>query len=178
LNLNAVLLDKNVVRRLYEARLRIQVGRILTPAQVGSVLVFQALISASKKMYITQETYHSAVRRSPVAGETILSHITLLSKGKYLTRWARRLRELSLTREDALIVANATFGLDVTRQTLGADLIVTLDLGLIRKFNDVGALAETRLKRMTSHLRQPYSSAKFPAILNPSEALQLLESES
>lgn len=174
LNLNTFLLDKSVVRRLYEARLRLQAGRVPMPDQVISTRVFEALISASKRMYMTQETHHSALKRSPIVGDFILPLIIPLSKGRYLKRWARRLRELSLTREDALIVANATFGLDASQQTLGADVIITLDQGLIRKFNDVFNLAQTRLKRMTSHLHPPYSNATLPAVLTPVEVLRLL----
>jgi hypothetical protein len=163
------------VRKLFEARLRVLSGRPLTVEQVSCASAFQELVTRQKILYVTAETVHSARRRSLLAGALILPHLTELAKGKYLRRWARRLREEGFSREDALILANATFGVDQQRKTLGAEVIITTDLGLVTKFNGDSGHIEARLRRMTAQLKPPHAGARIPDVVTPDDVMGVLE---
>jgi len=139
--------------------------------QFISNLAFQRLISHSKRMYITPETLHSALRRSHTAGIVILPRLILLEKGKYLKRWARRLRELGFTREDAFILSYATFGIDRLQETFGVEVVITLDLGLMTKYRETHSRIAARFRRMIHHLRLPYSEATLPKLMTPQQVL-------
>jgi len=47
-----------------------------------------------------------------------------LQKGRYLRRWARRLRALMFAPEDAIVVAYGSFGIDERLPSIGVEAIV------------------------------------------------------
>ncbi len=159
------LLDKNVARRTIEAlyhldnladeeqqvlelwrRLRLEQVRLFIPAGV---------------IHILQPVAHLLEVRA------FLATVEPLDSGRYLKRWARRLREYSFTREDALILALATFGIDSQESILGVDGLITLDQLLIRNFQNHQAELQARLAAMVSDLPVPYCNASLPEIQHP-----------
>jgi hypothetical protein len=54
------LLDKNIVRAVFEARVRVQRGRIALPHQAQAAMLYQVLQQAGLTTYVTSETVNSA----------------------------------------------------------------------------------------------------------------------
>ncbi len=66
-------------------------------------MVYQALRQAGLLTYVTPETAHLAQRRDPLIAASLLTPLTTLTSGRYLRRWARRLRDFNFSREDSAI---------------------------------------------------------------------------
>src|SRR5262245_22611305 len=108
-----VLLDKGIVRRVYEARVRLALGQPPTPLQVEAANIWAHLRALNTQLYITEQTEHILHRRSPLFATALLAQMRALKKGRYLRRWARRLREEGFSPEDAIMIAYGSFGLDL-----------------------------------------------------------------
>ncbi len=124
----SLLLDKGVVRRIYEFQVRIAKGATPTPLQAEAVKVWLKLRRLTEQLYIAQESANLLHLRPPRYTNVILQNTKTLRKARYLRRWARRLRGFVFTREDAAIVASGSFGLDVETGKLGVEYIVTTDI--------------------------------------------------
>ena len=97
----SILLDKGVVRRVYEARVRLALGQPPTLHQAEAANVWSRLRAFNIPLYITEQTEHVLRRRSPLFAMTLLAQTRALKKGRYLRRWARRLRDVGFSPEDA-----------------------------------------------------------------------------
>jgi hypothetical protein len=161
------LLDKSVARRTiealhhldnlyYEEELVLELWRLLQDEQAR-------LFIPVGVVNILQRFEHLVEVR------TFLAAVEPLESGRYLKRWARRLREHNFTREDALVLALATYGTDVKGDVLGVEWLVTLDRPFIRNFQCHGAELRTRLRAMTSQLQAPYRRATLPKVFHPEE---------
>ncbi len=167
LNLASILLDKGVVRRVYEAQLRRSQGRLPTPEQMEAVEAFAQLVQASYQLHIAEASANILQRRRPQFAKTILLHTAVLNKGRYQRRWARRLRSFVFTREDAVIVAYGSFGVGPAQSERGADYIVTTDLRMVTNFHTHFAAIKHRFDQMIVHLPAPYQQAALPQIITP-----------
>ncbi len=107
-----------------------------------------------------------------VAGP-ILATTQQLAKGRYLRRWSRRLRRLSFSREDGVILAYGSFGVDFNRKLTAIEAVVTTDLRMASHFDDKRAVIEERFRRMTENLNEPYSTLELPTVLTAAEVLKL-----
>ena len=161
------LLDKSVARRTiealhhldnlyYEEELVLELWRLLQDEQAR-------LFIPVGVVNILQRFEHLVEVR------TFLTAVEPLESGRYLKRWARRLREHNFTREDALVLALAIYGTDVKGDILGVEWLVTLDRPFIRNFQSHGAELRTRLRAMTSQLQAPYGRATLPKVFHPEE---------
>jgi hypothetical protein len=128
----SVLFDKGVIRRVYERRVRLALGVPPTPAHVEAANVYAQLCISSRLLYITAQTAHILNRRLPLFAKPFLAETYPLQKGRYLRRWARRLRELRFAPEDAIVVAYGSFGIDLRLSSIGVEAIVTNDLKLVQ----------------------------------------------
>ena len=104
----------------------------------------------------------------------ILNKTQELKKGRYLRRWGRRLKRMSFSREDAIILAYGNFGLNADGRLAAVEAIITTDLRLAAHFNDKRAEIESRSKRMTENLQPPYSTLELPVVLTAAEVLKLV----
>jgi len=103
-----------------------------------------------------------------------LSTVEPLQSSRYMKRWARRLRQHGFTREDALVLALATYGTDSTGDVLGVDALITLDKPLLNHFWVHQVELRIRLLAMTRQLSVPYCRATLPVVLYPEKlALEL-----
>jgi len=166
-----VLLDKGVARRVYEFRVRVAKNLPPTQLQTESMIVFRRLIHRAVQLYITTECANILQRRQPRYAKTILIRAETLSKGRYLRRWARRLRSFGFSPEDAVVTAYASFGLISHSQIARVEVVVTNDLRLAKNFKAQKANIEDRFKRMVSNLLDPYSSLKLPEVVTTADAL-------
>jgi hypothetical protein len=149
-----VLLDKGVVRRVYEARVRRALGQPPTPLQAEAANVWAHLRARNTHLYITEQTEHILQRRSPLFATALLTQTRALKKGRYLRRWARRLREMGFTPEDAIVIAYGSFGLDLQLQRIGVEAVMTNDLKLIANFH-------ARLSAVRDHFTQNEEAAEL-----------------
>jgi hypothetical protein len=82
------------------------------------------------------------------------------------------LREYGFTREDALVLALATYGTDSTGDILGEDALITLDQPFLNNFQIHQAELQSRLAAMTDGLPEPYRNARLPVVQHPEELVQ------
>jgi len=100
-----------------------------------------------------------------------LASVEVLRPGKYFKRWARRLREMNFTGEDANILGLGSFGVDEEGLILGVHVIATYDQALINKYAlDYEAIQE-KLEAMTADLDPPFRDAGLPEVKRPEELL-------
>lgn len=135
------------------------------------MIIFRRLSHRAVQLYITTECANILQRRQPQYAKTILIRAETLRKGRYLRRWARRLRSFGFSREDAVVVAYASFGLDSLSRIASSEALITNDLRLANNFKAQKANIEDRFKRMTSKLLDPYSSLKLPEVMTTADAL-------
>jgi hypothetical protein len=126
-----VLFDKGVIRRVYERRARLAQGLQPTSLQDEAADVYDQIRTVAQRLYITQPIANVLCLRPPRHAAAILNDTRVLRKGRYLRRWARRLRDFNFSREDALVIAHGGFGADVDFLLVGVDLIVTNDFKLV-----------------------------------------------
>jgi hypothetical protein len=155
------------VRAVFEARVRVRLRRIPLPHQAQAAIVYQALLQAEFTAYVTPETVNSAQRRDPLIAASLFAPLTTLTPGRYLRRWARRLRDFGFGREDSVILAYGSFGADSRQQIFGAEVIVSTDQPLIRRFYEQYGHIARRLLRMTCQLALPYRLAQLPTLMSP-----------
>jgi hypothetical protein len=168
---SSVLLDKGIVRRLYEFQVRLAKGESPTPLQIEAVKVWLRLAKLAKQTYITQQSANVLKLRPPQYANAILNSTKAMLKGRYHRRWARRLRDYVFTREDAVILAYGSFGVDLATQRLGVDAILTGDLRMATNFNTRYAEIKERFDRLIKDLPEPYHSATLPEIVTPTVVL-------
>lgn len=140
------------MRAVFEARVRVQRGRIPLPHQAQAAIAYQALQQAGLIAYVTAETVNSAQRRDPLIAASLFTPLTTLTPGRYLRRWARLLRDFGFSREDSVILAYGSFGVDSRQQTFGAEVIVSTDQPLIRHVYEHHGSIARRFQRMISQL--------------------------
>lgn len=166
-----VLLDKGVVRRIYEARVRFSLGRPPTPLQVENVNVWYHLRTLNTKLYITEQTEHILQHRSPLFARHLLAQTLTLKKARYSRRWARRLRGEGFSPEDAIVIAYGSFGLDQETRCLGVEALVTSDLKLKANFYARFPAILDHFARMVTQLSAPYQGLALPRVMTPEEVL-------
>ncbi len=171
----SVLLDKGTVREALRGVVRTEVGLPLPPRQQSAYAAIQALRAEEVQLYVTPQLLHILHRPSnlPIASP-LLPDLHPLTAGRYLRRWARRLREEGVSREDAFIVSYASFGLDERTESFGTDVVLTTDVALKVHYETRFDRLMERFHRMTSQLTAPYQNAGLPTLITPEELLDWL----
>ena len=159
------LLDKSVVRRALKGL----VGGIEHDDVRLSLRLLTTFPAAD--LFISIQTLHilSHIVKVPQA-QLIVHKTSVLYPVKYTARWARRLRQAGFGREDAYLLALATFGTDQIKlgKVLGVNTVITYDLRMQSHFQDVRPHLNERLHRMTAQLSPPYHQARLPEVYTPS----------
>lgn len=135
---------------------------------------YQALRQAGRSVYVTPETVNSAQRRDPLIAASLFTPLTTLTPGRYLRRWARRRRDFGFSREDSVILAYGSFGVDSRHQTFGAEVIASMDQPLMRHFHEQHDSITRRFQRMICQLVLPYCLAQLPTLMSLDEMLTVL----
>jgi len=167
----SVLFDKGVIRRVYERRVRLALGVPPTPAQVEAANIYAQLCTMPRRLYITAQTAHILHRRPPLFAAPFLQETHPLQKGRYLRRWARRLRELRFAPEDAIVVAYGSFGIDLRFSSIGVEVIITNDLRLATHFHAHQGEIAHRFHDMIAQLPAPYAMLTLPAVMTAASIL-------
>lgn len=162
------LLDKNVVRRAIEGIGKTQVGQALTNEQRASLELLLMAEQSELTLFISIETQQILDRYGDHPDVQVFLHfVQALRPARYFKRWSRRLREHGFTREDAKVLALATFGTDPTATHLGADQVATFDQSLMNHFEFLQDRLVRRLKAMTAQLPGLYQLARLPDVCSP-----------
>jgi hypothetical protein len=101
----------------------------------------------------------------------LLAQTRSLKKGRFLRRWARRLREQGFSSEDAIVIAYGSFGLDVQSQQIGVEAVVTNDLRLKANFQARLSVIRAHFARMIGQLSEPYQGLTLPKVATTAEVL-------
>jgi hypothetical protein len=164
------LLDKNVARRIIEALHHLDNPSSEEEMVLGLWRQFQAeearLFIPMGAINILQPLAHLIEVR------TFLATVEGMETGRYVKRWARRLREHGFSREDALVLALATYGTDSTGNILGVDVLVSLDQPFLTNFQRRQKELQARLSAMTNQLPAPYHRARLPIMEHPKDMVR------
>jgi hypothetical protein len=163
------LLDKGVVRRTLEAGSRRALGRSLLPDQEKAL---ELLMTCPFELCISVELHHILTHIIKVPRSSlVLERTIVLFPTRYHKRWARRLKRLNFTREDAKILAYGSFGTDEEGEILGVNFVVTYDRALRNKYKLEFPEIEKQFLAMKAELRLPYSAAALPRVVTLEEFL-------
>jgi len=166
------LLDKNVVRRAVEGIGKAQIGQLLTNEERVSLESLLAVEHSKITLFISIEMQHILERYGDHPDvQVFLRFVQILRPARYFKRWSRRLREHGFTREDAKVLALATFGTDPQATRLGVDQVASFDQSLINHFESSHDRLVQRFKAMTAQLPSPYRSARLPDVCSPHKIL-------
>lgn len=163
------LLDKNVARRIIEALHHLD---NLFDEEAVVLELWRQLQTEQVRLFVPVGVVNILQRFAHLLEvRTFLASVEPLESGRYLKRWARRLRQYNFAREDALILALTTYGTDTNGRILGTDGLITLDRPFLKNFHTHRAELQTRLNAMTNQLQAPYRHATLPNVLHPEELI-------
>lgn len=166
------LLDKVTARHIMEGLLKLVEGRTVTSAELLALYFYQRARSNEITLFILPQT-HNLLKRSEHLQRyvTIIRHFLgatqVVQPARYFKRWARRLREYGFTKEDAEVLALATFGTTLNRDVLGMHVIATFDQPMINQWEAHQIAIRERLSNMQRNLAVPYNNASLPTVEHP-----------
>jgi hypothetical protein len=164
------LLDKNVARCAI-AGMRYGRVRPLSTVELGALSFWSLAEERDVSLFISRASFH-VLRRLTGYDEVrlLLDSAQILSPTRYHARWSRRIREtVGLTREDAAMIALASFGSDERGGILGAHLLVTYDQAMINRYLGRYARLERRLRAMAVQVPAPFDQVALPRVATPDE---------
>lgn len=170
----SVLLDKGVIRRLYERRVRLVLGKPPTVLQVEAANSYAYVATIANRLYITEQTANILKRRTQIFAAPLLAETRPLKKARYLRRWARRLTHFAFSSEDAIVLAYGSFGLDVESKTVGVDVIITTDIRLAEHYERRHAEIKNRFNDMIVNLPEAYTVLRLPQVLTTATILSIV----
>lgn len=168
---NSFLFDKGVIRRVYERRVRLALGESPTLLQVEAANAYARVAALTNRLYITEQTSNILIRRTPTFAASILTDTRPLKKGRYLRRWARRLREFTFSPEDAIVLAYGSFGIDEGHESVGVDTIITADTKLAAHYAARYTEIEGRFEEMVVNLPERYPELTLPLVVTTATIL-------
>lgn len=134
------LLDKVTVRCIVRGLLKRNRNKVLTQEERFAVDLFLRADSEAISLFMVSATANILLRLAKLPDYSaiihrVLSEVEVAKTTRYYTRWARRLRAYAFTREDAAVIALATFGTDQKGAILGMKLVVTQDQPMINNWS-------------------------------------------
>jgi hypothetical protein len=170
------LLDKVTARFAVQGLLKLAEGRELTERELFTLDHFARSQASDTILFISPPSANVARRLGQLPSYTnvidfFLGRVEEAVPARYFRRWARRLREHGFTREDAAILALATFGTDQAGTFLGMHEVVTYDQRMIHHWSEQEDALWERLDAMRRDLPEPYCQANLPKVLRPEQSL-------
>jgi len=167
------LYDKVTARYVLQGLRKISDGQRLTPDE-KIALDFFSIHRFQNALYIVPATYNILMRlyREPRYQPMInlfLNSAEIVYPTKYNKRWARRLREHTFTREDASVLALATFGTTDDLSLFGIQYVLTFDKHMINNWQNHYSTIHEQLKTMKRDLAEPYCKVSLPQVLRPDQ---------
>lgn len=171
---SSILFDKGVIRRVYERRVRLLTGQPPTLLQVEASNAYARVLSLTNSLWITEQTANVLKLRTPAITGSLLADCRPFRKGRYLRRWARRLRDFGFSPEDAVVVAYGSLGVSRDSKQIGAETIITADLKLAKRFEINFGEIEQRFRDMVLALSDAYATLTLPRVLTTTDVLSRL----
>ncbi len=164
------LLDKNLVRYILTG---LHDGRVrpLTPLETDALSLWRAAEEHGITLFISRYTFNVLQRLQPYPlAQIVLNAMATLSPTRYHPRWARRIRESTgLSREDAAMIALASFGSNDAGEILGVHWLATRDQPLLNGYRATLPALERRFRAMTAQLPAPFCDAALPRLMSPDD---------
>ena len=173
------LLDKVTARHMMEGMLKLVAGRTVTSTELFALYFYQHTRSSGTTLFILPQTHNFLKRLEHLSRYVLLIHHFLAvaqvaQPARYFKRWARRLREYGFTKEDAEVLALATFGTTSSGDILGMHVVATFDQPMINRWTAQRTEIQRRLLNMQRHLEPPYCHVSLPTVERP-ELIRILE---
>jgi len=161
------LLDKSIARAIVESLYHYEHP---SAREIEALATWRRGRLERARLFVPVEAVHILMRFEQfLEVRVFLATVEPLESGRYLKRWARRLREHGFAREDAHVLALATFGTDRVGGLLGVEGLITLDQPFVNNFRNHERALRTRLSAMTHQLSAPYRDAALPIVLRLEE---------
>lgn len=166
------LLDKVTARFIVQGIIKVAEQRAPTADESIALTLFARAASPTYNLFIAQPTVNvlQHLRRYPHYAPMIqlfLQRVEAIQPARYFKRWARRLRDYGFTREDAVMLALATFGTSRDRSIIGMNYLATFDQPMINQWNYQQDAIRRRLQAMQRDLQPPYVHVVLPQVLRP-----------
>ena len=168
------LLHKVTARYAVQGLLKLAEGRELTEKELFTLDLLARSQPPTTRLFIAPPSANvsrSLARLPRYSGVTLyfLSRVEIAQPARYFKRWARRLRDFGFAREDAAILALATFGTDKEGTILGMDLVATYDQPMIRHWSGQREAIQDHLAAMRRDIPVPYSHSSLPQVQRPEQ---------
>jgi len=155
-----------------EGLLKLGEGRELSEEELFALDLFQRAEEQGIQLFVVPQTENVLQRlevlpRYSGVIRLFRSRTEVAMPARYFKRWARRLREYGFTREDAAVLALATFGTTSDANVLGMHFVATFDRSMINQWLVQNAAIRARLAVMQRNLSVPYRLAPLPQVLRP-----------
>jgi hypothetical protein len=174
-----LLLDKNVARKSVSGLDKMTEVPPLSDTESIALYILEQAAKGKTRPFIAPESLHILLSlERTVASDSIrsfLDQVEVLYPGRYFKRWARRLRRMNFTREDAKVLSLATFGTDEAGEILSVSIIVTFDQRLISKYAHELAVIRGQFEAMMAGLEPPFCYARLSEVILPQKALGLIQ---
>jgi hypothetical protein len=180
-DLTRCLLDKVTARRMVEGLLGLAEGRGLSEEELLALDLYDRASAQGIRLFIVLPSENllrrlASLPRYLAVVQLVLNRTEAALPARYFKRWARRLRNY-FTREDAAVLALATFGTSKDTDVLGMHFVATFDQPLIHRWSLQQDEIEGRLDAMRRDLRPPYDRVTLPQVLRPEAILPSDEEE-
>lgn len=168
------LLDKVTVRYAVQGLFRLAEGQSLTGKELFTLDLFSRAQPQGIRLFINPPAANvlQSLARLPRYSALVhlaLDRVEIAHPARYFKRWSRRLRDLEFTREDAALLALATFGTDEKAAILGMHVVATFDRPMINNWSARLAVIQEHLSVMRNDLPAPYCCAFVPQLVRPDQ---------
>ena len=168
------LLDKVTARYIIQGLLKLAEKRDVSREELAALDLFSLAHPQEIRFFIVPQTAHVLERLAQLPHFTaiiqlFLERVEVFAPVRYFKRWARRLRDYGFTKEDAAVLALATFGTNETKNILGVDIVATFDQPMITQWGIRQSAIRKRLEAMLGDIPAPYHQAKLPRVLRPEQ---------
>lgn len=168
------LLDKVTARYILQGLLKLAEGQNVTTEELFALDLFSLANPQTVHLFIVPPTANvlQSLAKLPHYSALIqlfLNRVQVIGPTRYFKRWARRLADYNFTREDAAVLALATFGTDKDGNILGMDFVATFDQPMINQWRAQQTAIQERLTAMKQNLPPPYHKVNLPQVLRPEQ---------
>lgn len=161
-----ILLDKNVAIKILHALEKNAQGTVPNDEEQSALELLYTEFFAGKRIFIVPETDNILKKHyeDRIEVATFREHVEVILPARYYKRWARRLKRVGFTPEDARVLSYGTFGTDEEGSFLGIREVLTFDKPMVNLFEEKQNQIQDKLDAMKADIEQPYSEAKLPKI--------------
>ncbi len=164
------LFDKVTARYALQGLLKLAEGQDVNDDELFTLDLFERAAPGQLHLFIAPSTTNilkNIAELPRYAGliQLFLTQVDVAFPTRYFNRWARRLRDYAFTREDAAMLALASFGTHESGTIFGMHILVTYDQPMMRQWNVQHVRIQERFSAMTHDIAVPYNQAVLPELL-------------